>query len=47
VVSWWKGANRSEAMAVEDMIADREQRLAALRASTAALPSLGQGRWPD
>jgi hypothetical protein len=36
VVSWWRGANRSEAMAVEDMIADRKQRLAALRASTAA-----------
>lgn len=36
VISWWRGANRSEAMAVEDMIADREQRLAALRASTAA-----------
>jgi hypothetical protein len=36
VVSRWKGANRSEAMAVEDMIADRKQRLAALRASTAA-----------
>jgi hypothetical protein len=36
VVSWWRGANRSEAMAVEDMIADRKQRLAALRVSTAA-----------
>jgi hypothetical protein len=38
VVSWWKGAKRSEAMAVEDMIADRKQRLAALRASTSAPP---------
>jgi hypothetical protein len=38
VVSWWRGAKRREAMAVEDMIADRKQRLAALRASTAAPP---------
>jgi hypothetical protein len=38
VVSWWRGAERSEAMAVEDMIADRKQRLAALHASTEDSP---------